>query len=46
MAEEPGIRGILPDPDTFRPHRRDVGAQNSQDPLRYVAPHSLYSPIQ
>ena len=34
--EEPGIKGILPDKDTFRPHRRDVGAQNAQDPLRYV----------
>jgi len=34
--EEPGIKGLLPDKDTFRPHRRDVGAQNAQDPLRYV----------
>ena len=25
--EEPGIKGLLPDKDTFRPHRRDVGAQ-------------------
>jgi len=36
MADEPGIKNILPDKDTFRPHRRDVGAQNAQDRLRYV----------
>ena len=44
MAEEPGIKGILPDKDTFRPHRRDVGAQNTQNPLRYVAGmHQLHN---
>ena len=38
--EEPGIKGILPDKDTFRPYRRDVGAMNAQDPLRYIRPQT------
>ena len=38
MAEEPGIKGILPDPDDFRPHRRDVGAMSASEKLKFVMP--------
>lgn len=39
MAEEPGIKGILPNKEDFRPHRRDVGAMNANDKLKWVGPH-------